>query len=306
MTANGRIGMIVPLSLGFSQEFTMLRNLIYREYSLTWFSSFGRIPSALFNHDVRVRNTIYIAKKSKSPDHKAFSTRLHRWYEEERPYLLEGLEYAEFSLTVWNGRVPKIGSNDYIRALESAFAAAPTSLLSLIHTSRTRYPLYYKPTAYNWLAFSFEPPPTFSGDGRPENPSQLDAIYFRNDTDRIFAFLYLNGKLAFNHWMAVGDDFHVTKGNFESLPIPWRTMPDEMFEDASAITTELVDAMGGVVNFKLNAGKRIGSFNLARCRHVTDRSDRLLAEALDLDTVWEAIELYYDYAVKTDFHEELP
>ena len=29
--------------------------------------------------------------------------------------------------------------------------------------------------------------------------------------------------------------------------------------------------------FKLNAGKNIGNYNLARCRHVTDKSDKGLA-----------------------------
>ena len=53
--------------------------------------------------------------------------------------------------------------------------------------------------------------------------------------------------------------------------------------------------------FKHNAGKRVGSYNLARCRHVTDQSDRLLAPLMGLESVWEEIQLLYSQTVKTEF-----
>ena len=60
---NAWVGMIVPLSLSFSRRFTVLRDFIYRAYGTSWYSHFGRIPSALFSADVRVRNTIHIGTK---------------------------------------------------------------------------------------------------------------------------------------------------------------------------------------------------------------------------------------------------
>jgi hypothetical protein len=57
----GKTGMIVPLSLGFSSDFSTIRDILYKSYGENWFLSFGRIPSALFNFDVRVRNTIHLA-----------------------------------------------------------------------------------------------------------------------------------------------------------------------------------------------------------------------------------------------------
>lgn len=42
---------------------------------------------------------------------------------------------------------------------------------------------------------------------------------------------------------------------------------------------------------------------MAKCRDVTDRSDRILAKALGFWEVWEDIELYYAQAVRTDFSE---
>jgi len=54
-------------------------------------------------------------------------------------------------------------------------------------------------------------------------------------------------------------------------------------------------------SFKRNAGKRIGSYNLARCRSITDRSDCILGAVLGLSAVWREVELTVEQVVKTDF-----
>jgi len=59
--------------------------------------------------------------------------------------------------------------------------------------------------------------------------------------------------------------------------------------------------MKDATSFKLNAGKRVGNYNLARCRHVTDESDRLLVRLFGFEDVWEDIELLYTQLVRTDF-----
>ncbi|MGH9904267.1 MAG: Eco57I restriction-modification methylase domain-containing protein, partial [Pyrinomonadaceae bacterium] len=85
-------GMIVPLSLAFSGDFADLRALLYPSYVTNWFSSFARIPAALFAADVRVRNVIHLgARKHGRP--RNYTTRLHRWLEEARPHLFESISY---------------------------------------------------------------------------------------------------------------------------------------------------------------------------------------------------------------------
>jgi hypothetical protein len=52
------------------------------------------------------------------------------------------------------------------------------------------------------------------------------------------------------------------------------------------------------------AARRVGNYNLAKCRDVTDKSDRILAEALGFADVWEDIEFYYGQTMKTDFPDD--
>ena len=61
--------------------------------------------------------------------------------------------------------------------------------------------------------------------------------------------------------------------------------------------------MNDNVVFKLNAGKHIGNYNLVRCRHITDKSDRVWLEALGLSDLWEEIEVEHALVVRTFFED---
>lgn len=66
----------------------------------------------------------------------------------------------------------------------------------------------------------------------------------------------------------------------------------------------LDECMRTNTSYKVNAGKRVGNYNLAKCRSVTDASDKILAEALGLAQAWEDIELMYAQVVKTHFADD--
>ena len=59
--------------------------------------------------------------------------------------------------------------------------------------------------------------------------------------------------------------------------------------------------MSKSIQYKVNAGLRVGTYNLAKCRHVTDQSDALFASELGFDDVLEDIDLYCAQTVRTNF-----
>ena len=61
-----------------------------------------------------------------------------------------------------------------------------------------------------------------------------------------------------------------------------------------------VDAWNPLV-FKLNADKNIGNYNLARCHHITDSTDKILLDALGLGDLWDDVELECDQIVRTTY-----
>ena len=179
LRAGGRTGMIVPLSLGFSRAFDPCRRMLFTGYSHNWFSSFGRIPSALFSFDVRVRNTIVLALKSNARP-AAYTTRLHRWFDEARGSLFEDLRYAEFQPSLWGHRIPKIGSYPLLSGFERLLGRGNRTVGTSISDRPTKHVLHFKQTAYNWLNYCRRLPPCFDHAGEPTSHTMFGTLYFES------------------------------------------------------------------------------------------------------------------------------
>lgn len=313
----GRSGMIVPLSLAFSRAFDSCRQLLFSSYATNWFSAFGRIPSALFDFDIRVRNVIHLAHKASggrqppeqpatraapgglTPPARLLTTRLHRWYDEARPQLFPLVHYVPFRPECWQGRVPCLHSAKLAAALESQLAATTARLSDSFSRTPTPHALWYKKTAYNWLTFCRRLPPCFDASGQPAPQTQFDVLYFPTAWQRDLALLLLNGKLAFAYWSVVGDDFHVARWMFGGLPIDLRAVPLPVRRSLLPLVPRLERAMDRATAFKRNAGKRVGTYNLARCRQLTDVSDRRFARWLGWQDLWPEVDRLVAQQVKT-------
>ena len=297
---DGRVGMIVPLSLGFSSDFDICRRLLLSRYRHNWFSSFGRIPSALFNFDVRVRNIVHLSHRGGGDANSAtYTTRLHRWFEKARPVLFSTLEYVPFHPPLWKYRIPKLNSHPLASAFETALQRNKI-LQHVLSKKPTKHVLHYKQTAYNWLAFSPEVPPA-TLNGRPVPQTMTGSIYFLDATTHDLGMLIANGKLMLIFWLAVGDDFHVTRWNVEEFPFDFDRLSEETIKAIRREKHRLEKAMEAALQFKLNAGRRVGNYNLAKCRDVTDKVDILFAKSFGFEEVMEDIDLYYTQTIKTDF-----
>ena len=296
----GRTGMIVPLSIGFSGGFDTCRKLLFQGYSSNWFSSFGRIPSALFSFDVRVRNTIHLGHKGTGTS-LHHTTRLHRWFDIARPYLFDQLQYTFFEPELWESRIPKLNSPTVSGAFAKLFRSTSIRLGTQTAARPTGHVLYFKKTAYNWLNFCRTQPPCYDSQGNAVPHTKFGRVYFPDKQSLELAMLLANGKLMLAYWFAVADDFDVTRWNFADFPIDFRRLKPSHRERLLDLTSELERAMHENTQFKLNAGKRVGNYNLAMCRRITDRSDAIFLDALDIVDAWEDVELYCAQAVRTDF-----
>jgi len=300
---NGRNGMIVPLSLGFSKDFNTIRKVIYKTNSENWFSSYGRIPAALFSHDVRVRNFIHIGFKTNDEKHQ-FTSRLHRWFENYRPFLIDSLTYVEFQPEFWNNKIPKVNTQNLVNTFESLFKKTTKTIQNYISPRKTEYKINFKKTAYNWLNFCNELPPCYDNNGGLISHTQFDLITFFDENDKEIFNNLLNGKLILLFWVITGDDFHTAKWMFSEFPVDLEMIPNNEYKKIKEMSEELENEMNKNVQFKLNAGKNVGNYNLAKCRNVTDKSDLIFAKYLGFEDIWEDIELYYNQIVRTNFSDE--
>ena len=100
---------------------------------------------------------------------------------------------------------------------------------------------------------------------------------FRSDEERDVAFLITAGRWMFLWWLALGDDFHVTKQVLGSFPADLSSLSREsrLIELARKLRDESPDHLFWV----RKAGRLVGNYDLRKCRHITDESDWILAQA---------------------------
>ena len=301
----GRTSMIAPLSLAFSEDFDVLRKYLYDHCGPVWFYSFGRIPSALFSFDTRVRNTIYLAKRTSGTKENYLTTRLHRWFDSERPFLFENLNYCLFSPSLFGGLVPELGNTRLMQGFEALLSSGDYRLEGHLSPPRKDgFPLHFKQTAYNWLTLCIERPPVTGPDGTALSQTGYGSSRFSEEKDRDLSLLLANGLLMYMWWVAIGDDFHVTRKNFTSAPLGPNQLTKRQRAHLLRTVPRLVNAMSENVVFKLNAGKNIGNYNLVRCRHITDTIDKTWLDALGLSDLWEDILLEHSLVVRTSYEDE--
>jgi len=113
-----------------------------------------------------------------------------------------------------------------------------------------------------------------------------------------------NGKFMFVFWLAIADDFDVTKWNFEEFPADFTVLDPSQIDALRRMMPALEQAMLENTQFKLNAGKKVGNYNLAKCSTYTDSSDMVFARAFGFVDAWDDVELYCSQAVRTDFSAE--
>ncbi len=299
---NGKTGMILPLSLSFSNQFSIVRNIIFKEYGENWFSSFGRIPSALFNFDVRVRNVIHIGhKNNKNSNH---TTQLHRWFEEERSVLFKKLNFTNFNPSIWDNIIPKICNYSIKVFFENILSNITKNIDFMLINSANANILHFKKSAYNWLSFSKNMPPCYNEKGKRIPQTKVGTVYFNTLNNRNLAFLLLNGKIMFLFWCIIGDDFDVTKWNFANFPINFDDISNEDNSKLEKLSKKLDNKMQKSISFKVNAGKKVGNFNLSMCRDITDKSDKIFLKYLcqdDKENIWEKLQLFYTQMVRTNY-----
>ena len=88
---------------------------------------------------------------------------------------------------------------------------------------------------------------------------------------------------------------------FEAFPCDLSIISTDDKKQLFALSDQLDTLMKKNVSFKLNAGKRIGNYNLAKCRNVTDQSDFIFAKYFGFSNCWESVEQMYRQIVKTNF-----
>lgn len=275
----GRAGLIVPLSLLFSRATRTLRDAVLaaagRELRV---ASFDRIPSGLFEAEVRTRTSILLAGPRQGRA-RWRTTPLVRFTARERPGVFERLAFADVTAAVHPTLgVPRVASP--LQAEWLARLVARGERLGDATAPDGPARLHFKHNCYAFAVVCAALPPAFDAAGAPAAQTKYSSLGFATAAERDAALACTAGAWLFWWWLALGDGFDVTAALVQALPVDPRRLPADARAALARLGRRIQARAARHVAYKKNSGKRVGTFDLRACLDLTAEADLLVARAL--------------------------
>lgn len=285
LKADGRISLIVMLSLSFGDTNRDLRQLVADRSVAEWWSTFGLWPKGLFS-GAGVRNTIL----SLGPGSGVNTTHHHIFNDSIRRWMFEGIRFTPTT---------REGGDSLVRGglpqdLAEAMSQAKTSL-----EPKSIQKVYYRPTANYWVPVFPQRPDYYDRNGTVLGKDErVNELSLGDQESKEIALLVLAGKLGFLFWSAIGDDFDV---NERELTAPRRLVQSSGYsEELRVLASKTLQATGQATVRNAYAGKVFINIRWASLREYTDLFDRALLEHVGLLDQWRPLNVWYRQVMRSN------
>ena len=268
----GKSGMIVPLSLVFSQDFAPLRDDIAKG-GTHWCSSFDNIPAPLFSGTSQ-RCTIWI---SSNDSNRVFTTRLIRWRSAHRPYLIDNIGYVPISdkLDIKSFGIPRLSYSEWEKFLQPPMRTNYLKPRLRGLGTGQKHKLSYSTVARNFLSTYLEPPPVIQTDGKLSESAQSSSIVLTSEDKAFSALACTSGDACFWYWLTRADGFHVTNWLLSDFLASLDSFHADQLRLLSYVGNLVHHYRFAALVFKKNAGKFVGNYNYQKITQLTRRADLL-------------------------------
>ena len=211
------IGMIVQLTALSAEKMSSLQDLLLRRGSLVA-SAFPRRPESIFD-GVEMPVTIMLSRSASPTLH---TTRINRFYTEERPSALATMGFAGHAIRLHGHRIAKIGSPINVgiyRKVESQ-----KGVLGSLTSSASRDVLYYQEACRYWVKACVGLP-FFRRNGERMAPPHGRTLNFRDAGSCAFAGCLVNSTLFYWFYSAFSDCEHINDALIRDFRVPAESNP---------------------------------------------------------------------------------
>ena len=181
---NGHIGLIVQLTVLSSGKMASLQTLILQR-GFTLAASFPRRPQSMFE-GVEMPVCIIISTRN---DRMAYTSRIDRFYTEERPVALQTISFQMHDERRNNHRIGKLGTEIELEILQ-ILRQCSANLESLL-VKRSSHKMYYQEACRYWVK-AIDGSPYFMRNGVLMDPPHGRFVYFENAEASAFSTCLLN------------------------------------------------------------------------------------------------------------------
>ena len=299
LSTNQRFGFIVQAPIVSTKRMSSLRKLLQERSDFNTFATFDDRPSKLFQGIDHCRVCIVLSQIGQSrPSLITHTTRYHKWYQEESPFLLELLHYEQVFLEHPEAIIPKLKSNVEV-SIYNKTLSQPKALGSLISPQPTKNKIYYKITGVgHWFTFTTSPP-SFWRDGIEGSSTRENEVCFRSARVRDALYCCLWSTLHYWLYQARTNCRDFNPSDLESLPIPNSiSNGDSKFSRLAQNLTNRLQETSDVASASYNVGGNIRyqRFTPKLSKPIIDQIDRVLAEHYGLTE--EELDFIINYDIK--------
>lgn len=202
----GIMGMIIPISFISTNRMTLIYDLIRKNSSWLYISSFADRPGCLFSGVHQKLNIIFLQKTSNNQSSIIYTSNYIHWYKEERKNLFNNVNFVE------NYNKTKVGTESLLNILKKVNSQKET-LLSISEKNATNHKVFLNARAAFFIKTSLS----------PEDSKEFKCIYMPNDESMHIINAVINSNLVFVLWEIYSDCWHVplhldfVKFNWDSL-----------------------------------------------------------------------------------------
>jgi hypothetical protein len=279
--AQGRFGFIVQAPIVSTERMAPLRDDLQRRSNYLVFSTYDDRPSKLFSGMHHCRVSIILSRTSTSNENPVLATtRYHKWYEEERPFLFSNICYYPLAELPEKAIVPKIRSATELKIYKKVLSM-PSRIGTLISSHSTDFKIYFKITGVgHWFTFTTVPP-KFYRDGVLDASTRQDNVSFNDERLRNTVFCLLWSTLHYWIYQVRTNCRDFNPSDLRFLPIPNSLTKglDNFCGMAQAITRRLEETSGfSNVSHTLTGAISYQNFRPKLLKQQFDAIDQVLAE----------------------------
>jgi len=298
LKADGRFAMIAPISLSSGLKYKIARETIADLLPTRWVTCFDMRPSSLFN--VSVQPVILTGRKDGTKE--IYSTLIRRFPSEFREYLFDTTRFCETYATEKNNLIWLLNGHSEICSFTHTLEQRNESIKDLIIKNGDSFVGFKRIRSHRFFAaFKIDPPFWEIKNSAPSNRTittqNISWLQFENLNINDLVFSFLAGRISHILWASISDGFNVTTG-----VVTWKPLCSDGFNVAFSKLTQLAKLTSEAqIREPILTKKKyfLGNFDLSKCRHVTDLSDKLILETLGYPNLQPYILLADDWLCKS-------
>ncbi len=238
---SSRIGFIVQLTFLSAERLDSLQNILLKRGQFNAIP-FPRRPESIFDG---VEMPVAIVLAYSSPEHVVHTSRVSRFYTEERSDALRTVRLVTHNIRRNEHRIAKIGSM-LEAGISSKLDEHPATLGTLTNRTSIDHLMYYQEACRYWTKACVGVP-FFKRNRRRVDPPHGRTLAFGSRDAASFAACIANSSLFYWFYSVFSDCEHINDALLRGFPIPerwhesdWVSLYDELSDDLKANATRKV------------------------------------------------------------------